>query len=64
MAAATFILPEEKALFARIAMGDEKAFTEIFHHYNRRIYPFILKNDKIRTAGRRDRPGCISEIME
>ena len=37
------ILPNEKKLFARIAENDEEAFTIVFHHYNRRIYPFVLK---------------------
>lgn len=43
MAAVIHILPDEKALFARIAEGDEAAFTQVFHHYNQRIYPFVLK---------------------
>src|SRR5882757_4239371 len=33
----------ERQLFARIAQGDEAAFTQVFHRYNRRLYPFILK---------------------
>lgn len=37
------ILPGEKELFIRIADGDEAAFREVFHHYNRRIYPFVVK---------------------
>jgi len=44
-----YILPDEKQLFARMARGDEAAFEEIFHHYNRRIYPFILKRTKSAT---------------
>lgn len=43
MTAAIQILPNEKDLFVRIANGDEAAFTIVFHHYNRRIYPFVLK---------------------
>jgi RNA polymerase sigma-70 factor (family 1) len=39
----TEILPDEKELFARIATGDEAAFTQIFHLYNRRIFPFVLR---------------------
>lgn len=34
---------DEKLLFALIAKGDTEAFTEIFHKYNRRLYPFVLK---------------------
>lgn len=30
-------------LFKRIAEGDEGAFREVFHTYNARLYPFILK---------------------
>ena len=41
------ILPNEKALFARIANSDEAAFTEVFHHYNQRLYPFVLKMIKL-----------------
>jgi len=33
----------EKELFALISRGDEAAFTKIFHEYNKRLYPFVLK---------------------
>ncbi len=36
-------LENEKELFALIARSDETAFTKVFHHYNRRLYPFVLK---------------------
>jgi RNA polymerase sigma-70 factor (family 1) len=29
------------ALFAQIAAGDEIAFRQVFHYYNKRLYPFI-----------------------
>ena len=35
-------LPDEKELFTAIAKGDEVAFTKIFYHYNKRLYPFVL----------------------
>ncbi len=37
------ISTDEKHLFSLIADGDTNAFTEIFHKYNSRIYPFVLK---------------------
>lgn len=37
------ISTDEKLLFSLIAEGDTAAFTEIFHKYNSRIYPFVLK---------------------
>lgn len=37
------IIGNEKQLFEQIAHGDDAAFTIIFHHYNRRIFPFVLK---------------------
>jgi RNA polymerase sigma-70 factor (family 1) len=30
-------------LFAEIAQGNEAAFAQAFHHYNKRIYPYLLK---------------------
>lgn len=30
-------------LFHLIAKGDEAAFTKAFYHYNKRIYPYLLK---------------------
>jgi len=44
-----YILPNESILFHRVAYGDEKAFTEIFYHYSKRIYPFVLKKTKSET---------------
>lgn len=35
-------LIEDTELFGRLAQGDEQAFELIFHHYNRRLYPFVL----------------------
>jgi RNA polymerase sigma-70 factor (family 1) len=29
--------------FLKIAQGDEAAFTQAFYHYNKRIYPYLLK---------------------
>lgn len=43
MSQSTFILPNEKELFALIAQGDQAAFTKIFDHYEPRIFPFVLK---------------------
>jgi RNA polymerase sigma-70 factor (family 1) len=37
----------DKALFARIATGDESAFRVIFHNYNRILYPYALSVLKI-----------------
>lgn len=31
------ILPNEQELFARMATGDQQAFTKIFYHYTQRI---------------------------
>lgn len=33
---------EERMLFDRLAAGDIDAFSILFHHYNKRIYPFVL----------------------
>lgn len=33
---------EERDLFRRIAHGDADAFARVFHHFNKRIYPFVL----------------------
>ena len=43
MTVSIIILPDEKELFARVAEGDQAAFTKIFDHYEPRIYPFVLK---------------------
>lgn len=32
-----------KDWFLKIAQGDEAAFTQAFYHYNKRIYPYLLK---------------------
>jgi RNA polymerase sigma-70 factor (family 1) len=34
---------DDKALFLKIAEGDEKAFTELFHTYTPKLLPFVLK---------------------
>jgi len=34
---------DEKALFRQMAGGDEKAFRQLFHHYNKILQPFVLK---------------------
>jgi RNA polymerase sigma-70 factor (family 1) len=36
------LLTDERALFERMARGDESAFGAIFHHYTGLIQPFIL----------------------
>jgi len=46
----SYILPDESTLFTQIAHGDEKAFAEIFYHYSKRIYPFVLKKTKSETT--------------
>ncbi len=33
---------EERMLFDRLAAGDIDAFSILFHHHNKRIYPFVL----------------------
>ncbi|MBO9683178.1 MAG: RNA polymerase sigma-70 factor [Flavisolibacter sp.] len=40
------ILPNERELFARIATGDQQAFTQIFYHYTQRIYNYIFAKTK------------------
>lgn len=39
-------LPNEHELWRHCAAGDEMAFTRLFYHYNRVIYPFVLKKVK------------------
>lgn len=46
MAIPQHILPNEKELFGRMAVGNQDAFTEIFEHYSPRIYSFVLKKTK------------------
>lgn len=36
----------EQALLRRIAGGDEAAFRQLFHHYNRLLRPFVIKLTK------------------
>jgi RNA polymerase sigma-70 factor (family 1) len=42
----TNIQLNERELLNRISKGDEDAFTEIFHHFSRRIWQFVLKKTK------------------
>jgi RNA polymerase sigma-70 factor (family 1) len=46
VSSSVYTLFNEKHLFFRMSEGDEVAFEKIFHHYNARIYPFILKRTK------------------
>lgn len=39
-------LHNEPEIWRRLAAGDEAAFTALFYHYNRRIYPFVLRKVK------------------
>lgn len=34
---------DEKALFRLLAGGDEEAFRQLFHHYNKMLQPFVFK---------------------
>src|ERR1700737_3967329 len=34
---------DEKALFQLLAGGDEEAFRQLFHHYNKMLQPFVFK---------------------
>lgn len=34
---------DEKALFRRLAGGDEEAFRQLFHHYNKMLQPFVFR---------------------
>lgn len=49
MSSRSFILPNERELFARLSNGDEGAFTTIFYHYTARIHPFITKMTRSET---------------
>lgn len=40
------LLYKDKELFRGIADGDEVAFTQIFHEYNARLFPFVCKISK------------------
>jgi RNA polymerase sigma-70 factor (ECF subfamily) len=46
MAETNYILPNEKELFAKMAMSNEAAFTEIFYHYTKPVYNFIFNKTK------------------
>ena len=34
---------DDKALFRLVAEGDEEAFRQLFHHYNKMLQPFVLR---------------------
>lgn len=34
---------DEKILFSRLADGDEEAFRQLFHYYNKLLQPFVVK---------------------
>jgi RNA polymerase sigma-70 factor (ECF subfamily) len=40
------LLHNERELFNQLSLGDENAFTSIFHFYSRRLYPWLLKKTK------------------
>lgn len=40
------VLHNERELFSQLSLGDENAFTGIFHFYSRRLYPWLLKKTK------------------
>lgn len=40
------LLHNERELFNQLSLGDEDAFTEIFHFYSRRLSPWLLKKTK------------------
>lgn len=42
-------LPDEKLLFLRLLEGDENAFTQIFHHYGKKVFLFVFKKTKSAT---------------
>jgi hypothetical protein len=43
MAESNCKLPDENAIFAKLAKGSESAFETIYHSYNKRLAPFIEK---------------------
>jgi RNA polymerase sigma-70 factor (ECF subfamily) len=43
-------LPDERALFARMAAGDEAAFTTIFFYYTAQVRPFIVSLTRSESA--------------
>jgi RNA polymerase sigma-70 factor (ECF subfamily) len=50
MGSRSFILPDERKLFSRIANGDEAAFSTVFYHYTARIHPSINKMTRSEEA--------------
>jgi RNA polymerase sigma-70 factor (ECF subfamily) len=42
--------PNENILFSRIAEGDEKAFSELFHLYLTKLYPFAIRLTRSESA--------------
>ena len=50
------LLHNERELFSQLSLGDETAFTRIFHFYSRRLYPWLLKKTK--------EPAAAEEIIQ
>jgi RNA polymerase sigma-70 factor (ECF subfamily) len=48
-----FPLRTDHGFFKEIASGDEQAFRRIFHAYNAKLYPFVLKKSPIRRPSPR-----------
>lgn len=44
------IVPNERFYWQKVAEGDETAFRKIFHSYNERLLPFVLKMVKDETT--------------
>lgn len=44
------IVPDERFYWRKVAEGDGAAFRKIFHSYNQRLFPFVLKMVKDQTA--------------
>lgn len=44
------IVPDERIYWKKVAEGDEMAFRKIFHSYNQRLFPFVLKMVKEEVA--------------
>ncbi len=55
-------LHNEPEIWRRLAAGGEAAFTVLFYHYNRRIYPFVLRKVKSDSAAG-DHSGNIPEAL-
>lgn len=47
---AVYPLYDEQQLFERIARGDEEAFGHIFHTYNAKLFPFVIKVTRSESA--------------